>query len=225
MTGPQRRCFVIMPFTEELHYFYLYLQKHIEEKHGVQCRRGDADVLTIPLLDKIRGYVEGADVLIADCSGRNPNVFYELGMAHALGKGVILITKDAVEGAPTDIRHFEFIRYELGKHREFLDQLDRALRGVFVERYDSLYELAREVFQEFKNEMSANAEMEKREVFIERVVAAEQREEVPPLDQDGALREFVLPRIVANKDRRDIIDALSRWYAKELSGPRRADGG
>ena len=64
MTGPQRRCFVIMPFTEELHYFYLYLQKHIEEKHGVQCRRGDADVLTIPLLDKIRGYVEGERI---DC--------------------------------------------------------------------------------------------------------------------------------------------------------------
>ena len=93
-------------------------------------------------------------------------MFYELGMAHALGKGVILITKDAVEGAPTDIRHFEFIRYELGKHREFLDQLDRALRGVFVERYDSLYELAREVFQEFKNEMSANAEMEKRRCLL-----------------------------------------------------------
>jgi len=224
MTSLQRRCFVIMPFTEELHYFYLYLQRHIEEKHGVQCQRGDADVLTVPLLDKIRAYVENADVLIADCSGRNPNVFYELGMAHALGKKVILITKDPVEGAPTDIRHFEFIRYELGKHREFLDQLDRALRAVFVEGYESLYELARDVFQEFRKDMSPIAEMEKKEVFLELVVAAEQRGEVPPLDQRDALREFVLPRIVANKDQRDVIDALSRWYAKELSGQHRTDG-
>ena len=74
--GAEKRvCFVIMPFSAELHYFYLFLQRHIEEKHGVKCIRGDADVLTVPILDKIRGYIDTADVLIADCSGRNPNVF------------------------------------------------------------------------------------------------------------------------------------------------------
>src|SRR3954452_5622402 len=101
--GAEKRvCFVIMPFSVELHYFYLFLKRHIEEKHPVKCIRGDADILTVPLLDKIRSYIDTADVLIADCSGRNPNVFYELGMAHALGKKVILITKDAIEDAPTD---------------------------------------------------------------------------------------------------------------------------
>src|SRR5437016_11986535 len=100
----ERKCFVIMPFLEELHYFYLYLQKHIEEKHGLVCKRGDTDVLTVPLLNKVRDYIAEADVLIADCSGRNPNVFYELGMAHSLGKKVILITKDPIEEAPVDIR-------------------------------------------------------------------------------------------------------------------------
>ena len=86
MIAKKRLCFVIMPFREELHYFYLYLQQHIEAKHAVECKRGDADILTVPLLDKIRNYIEDADVIIADCSGRNPNVFYDLGMAHTLGK-------------------------------------------------------------------------------------------------------------------------------------------
>jgi hypothetical protein len=121
----------------------------MEEKHGVECKRGDADVLTVPLLDKIRRCIEEADVIIADCSGRNPNVFYELGMAHALGKRVILITKDPIENAPTDIRHYEFIRYDLSNHIEFLVSIDKALRSVFIERYERLTEFAREVIDEF----------------------------------------------------------------------------
>jgi hypothetical protein len=206
-----------MPFAKELHYFFLYLQKHIEEKHAVECKRGDADVLTVPVLDKIRSYVEQADVLIADCSGRNANVFYELGMAHALGKRVILMTKDPIEEAPADIRHFEFIRYDLSKDKEFLDSIDRALRAVFVERYDRLYEIACGVFEEFKSKTSAKPLMEKKDVFIERVVAGEQLEELPSLTDEAAVREFVLPRIIANKDQKEVIEALAKWYAKELA--------
>lgn len=149
-TNTERVCFVIMPFSAELHYFYLFLKRHIEEKHGVKCIRGDADVLTVPLLDKIRGYIDIADVLIADCSGRNPNVFYELGMAHTLGKKVILITRDPIGEAPADIRHYEFIRYEFAKDKEFLDLIDRALRAIFVGRYDDLHKMALEVFEEFR---------------------------------------------------------------------------
>ena len=66
--------------------FYLYLKQHVEQKYHLICERADAQVLTIPLLDKINDSILQADVIIADCSGRNPNVFYELGIApHILG--------------------------------------------------------------------------------------------------------------------------------------------
>jgi hypothetical protein len=74
MKEQKRLCFVIMSSVEDFHYFFLYLHKHIGEKHGVALKRGDADVLTISLLDKVRRYIEEADAIIADCSGRNPNV-------------------------------------------------------------------------------------------------------------------------------------------------------
>lgn len=74
MPKPERKCFVIMPFAPELHYFYLYLRKHVEEKHGVRCERADDQVLSIPILEKIQGSIQNADVIIADCSGRNANV-------------------------------------------------------------------------------------------------------------------------------------------------------
>ncbi|MCI0695634.1 nucleoside 2-deoxyribosyltransferase [candidate division KSB1 bacterium] len=109
MPEVKRKCFVMMPFVPELHYFYLYLKQHIEQHHGIGCERADDRILTKPFLDKINDLIRDADVIIADCSGRNPNVFYELGIAHALKKDVILITKDPVGVAPSDIRHFEFI--------------------------------------------------------------------------------------------------------------------
>ncbi len=64
-------CFVIMPFDPELHYLYLYMKQHLEEKFDIHCERGDSKILTVPLLDKIRQYIQDADFLIADCSGRN----------------------------------------------------------------------------------------------------------------------------------------------------------
>ena len=115
-----KTCFVIMPFSPELHYFYLYMKKYIEEVHNICCERADDQVLTMPILDKINDSIQNADVIIADCSGRNPNVFYELGIAHAQGKKVILITKDPINEAPSDIRHFEFIKYDFDVMQEII---------------------------------------------------------------------------------------------------------
>jgi len=49
--------------------------------------------------------------VIADCTGRNPNVFYEIGLAHASGKPVILITQNS-DDVPFDIRHLRYIQYD-----------------------------------------------------------------------------------------------------------------
>src|SRR6266487_3819507 len=107
------QCFTIMPFLPELNYFFLYMKKYIEEKHKVVCLRADDRVLTVAILDKINKMILESDFVIADCTGRNANVMYELGFAHAQGKKVILLTSDEISSAPSDIRHFEFIRYDL----------------------------------------------------------------------------------------------------------------
>jgi hypothetical protein len=50
-------CFVIMPFRPELHYFYLFIKRHIEDRHNIDCERGDAQILTKPILDKVSEYI------------------------------------------------------------------------------------------------------------------------------------------------------------------------
>ena len=49
-------------------------------------------------------------MVICDCTGRNPNVFYEIGIAHTLGREVILITQVDAD-IPFDLRHLRYVRY------------------------------------------------------------------------------------------------------------------
>ena len=145
----QKTVFMVMPFQPQLHYTYLYLKSEIQSRFpDVVCLRGDDDVFTMPLLEKITKYIEQADVVIADCTGRNPNVFYELGMAHAKGKPVILVTADDVKEAPTDILAFEFIRFEDGPEK-FRDKLLKALSKYVGGQFDELYECVSQLFDEF----------------------------------------------------------------------------
>lgn len=207
-------CFMIMPFIPELNYFYLYLKYHIEKNHGIECQRADEKILTLPILEKIIDSIKKSDLLIADCSGRNPNVFYELGIAHAMNKKVILITQDEIGEAPSDIRHLEFIPYSLDKHIEFLHKIDNALYNILVERYEIYYEPAKEIFKEFKDETNAPIEMVRKEIFISRVKSFELTGDLPPLEDIRSLREFVLPKIIANGSESHIMKQISSWISK-----------
>ena len=57
----------------------------------------------VSLIDKSR-------VVICDCTGRNANVFYEIGIAHTLGREVILITQNEAD-IPFDLRHLRYVKY------------------------------------------------------------------------------------------------------------------
>jgi hypothetical protein len=54
--------------------------------------------------------IDRSHLVIADCTGRNPNVFYEIGIAHTLGREVILITQNDAD-IPFDLRHLRYVPY------------------------------------------------------------------------------------------------------------------
>ncbi len=206
-------CFVVMPFRPELHFMYLYVQKHLQERHGLQVERGDDRILTKPVLEKIRDQIVKADVIIGDITGRNPNVFYELGLADAYSKPVILLTQDSPAEAPTDVRHLEFIRYELSQHHEFLSRLDNAMDHLFVGRYQDLYDRAVVVLQQFNTESGTTYQRANLETFRERVVAGESAQGLPADGDDYGLIVFLLPKIVANPTDTPTMKRLTDWLA------------
>lgn len=104
------RVFVIMPFYEELQYVYEQLIKEPLEKEGHEVSRADDvkshDYIPRRIIQNIRDY----DIIIADLTGQNANVYYELGIAHTLDRPTIHIVQDLDELA-FDIKTYSAIKY------------------------------------------------------------------------------------------------------------------
>jgi hypothetical protein len=122
---PPTVAFVLMPFSAEFDDVYQIAIKEASEATGFTAQRLDEQIFVEGMLDRIYAQIEAADVIIADMSGKNPNVFYEVGYAHAKGKTCILLTNTA-DDIPFDLKHRRHIVYgkSLSKLR---DELTRTL--------------------------------------------------------------------------------------------------
>ena len=107
----EKLCFIIMPFTDKLNPIYESIIKPVIKDLKLECLRADEIFTSKPIIEDIWDNVKKARFLIADLTERNPNVFYELGLAHALNKEVILLTQD-INDVPFDLRHFRIIVYQ-----------------------------------------------------------------------------------------------------------------
>ena len=102
--------FVLMPFKAKLEKVYSNHIKKMAEELGVRIRRADEICSPKPFMGKVWDGICAAQLILADCTEKNPNVFYEIGMAHTVGKKVVLITR-SVKDIPSDIKHFDYISY------------------------------------------------------------------------------------------------------------------
>ena len=99
----------MMPFQYEFDAVYATL-KRTAETAGFHCRRAD-DIWENPeVIQDVVSLIDRSTIVICDCTGRNPNVFYEIGIAHTLGREVILITQNSND-IPFDLRHLRFVSY------------------------------------------------------------------------------------------------------------------
>jgi hypothetical protein len=119
---------VLMPFLPELRPVYDDHIKSVALKLGMSAARADDFFTAGHIVEEIWTAIVSAKLIIADCTGRNPNVFYEIGLAHAIGKPVILITRDQ-EDVPFDLRHRRYIRYEFTPRgmRDFEEALNKTI--------------------------------------------------------------------------------------------------
>ncbi|HMO81177.1 MAG TPA: hypothetical protein PKA76_15325 [Pirellulaceae bacterium] len=105
-------CFVLMPFTGKLTEIYeRYIKKPIESHTKIRCQRADDIFRSTLIMRDIWRKIAEARFIIADMTEKNPNVFYELGLAHSLGKAVILVSQN-LEDIPFDLQGVRTIIYE-----------------------------------------------------------------------------------------------------------------
>ena len=105
-------CFVLMPFGDDmLQQVYEFHIKPTVEEVGLRCERADDVYGPAVIIDDIWKAINCAQVVLAELTGQNPNVFYELGLCHAIGQDAILMAQD-IGDVPFDVRHRRTIIYK-----------------------------------------------------------------------------------------------------------------
>lgn len=109
-TKPKPFAFVLMPFSKSFEDAYEVAIRPACEGAGAYAERVDQQIFSGSIMERVYNQISKADVIVADMSERNANVFYEVGYAHALGKTTILVTKSE-EDIPFDLRQYPHVIY------------------------------------------------------------------------------------------------------------------
>jgi Asp-tRNA(Asn)/Glu-tRNA(Gln) amidotransferase C subunit len=115
-----------MPFAPQFNLVYDVIKEALKNIMMGGVYRAD-DLETSPaILERILDGISSAKLVIADLTGRNPNVFYELGIAHLFTKNVLLLTQD-INDVPFDLRGLSCGIYSTNS-KEDLDNLAKLVR-------------------------------------------------------------------------------------------------
>jgi hypothetical protein len=131
-------CFVLMPFSEEWsNRVYLKLIRPIVESLKLQCLR--ADNLSGPIIiEDIWVKINQCGLIIADVTNKNPNVMYEMGIVHTIGKPAILISQDLSQ-IPFDFTHLRHNEYK--DNADGFEKLSTELPIKIKEIYSEIYNM------------------------------------------------------------------------------------
>lgn len=114
ITIQKNKCFVLMQFSSDMDIVYGTIKKELDEI-GFICNRADDVVGSPVILNKILTEIFSSRFIIAELSHNNPNVFYELGIAHSFKdlSNIIIIKQKSDEAInyPFDLKHLQYIEY------------------------------------------------------------------------------------------------------------------
>jgi nucleoside 2-deoxyribosyltransferase len=150
----QYRVFVLMPFAAK----FDNLLKQIElaaADAGAHAERVDQQLHDQDILERIIDQIEQADAIVAVMTGNSPNVFYEVGIAHALKKHVLLLTCKPEE-IPFDVAHCKHVIYASSKKKCGAAEDSKAFRKKVTEELAWMLRIPRvadSYYQEYKRAM------------------------------------------------------------------------
>ncbi len=123
--------FVAMCFDTRLDHVYYKVIKPVLEIHSFCCQRADEIMAIGQIIEQIKNYIQNSHLFVCDLTFDNPNVYYELGIAHTFNKTNLIISQSPAN-IPFDVKHMRIIPYEdtktglldlRDKFEEFLENL------------------------------------------------------------------------------------------------------
>ncbi|MEX2445798.1 MAG: hypothetical protein WD734_00540, partial [Dehalococcoidia bacterium] len=100
---------LMMPFRAEFDAVHAAVRDAADEL-AMRCFRVDDIWHNDAVIQDVVSLIERSQIVVCDCTGKNPNVFYEAGIAHTMGRDVILIAQSA-DDIPFDLRPLRYVRY------------------------------------------------------------------------------------------------------------------
>jgi len=127
--------FVLMPFGADLADVYRDHITNVTSALGLVAKRGDDFFSAHHVMSDIWRAIWHSRLIVADCTTKNPNVFYEIGVAHTIGKPVVLITQND-DDVPFDLRSTRYIKYEFKPRgmEIFESRLKSTIQTILTER-------------------------------------------------------------------------------------------
>lgn len=122
--------FAAMPFSENYDDVFFVAIAPASEEIGAACIRVDKDEFSGDIVARIKKHIQESIAVIADLSESRPNVLYELGYAHALGKPVVHITSTPTNELPFDVRNWNTIKYEPGRTHKLREVILKRLQSI-----------------------------------------------------------------------------------------------
>jgi len=125
-------CFVVMQFTDEFNSLYQEVIKPTCEEFGYNVVRADDIYTTGSIIEDITRLLRECTIVIADVTPNNPNVFYEVGFAHGLGKPTILLSDRKRDRLPFDVSGFRTLFYDntIGGKTAIEERLRKHLQAI-----------------------------------------------------------------------------------------------
>jgi hypothetical protein len=103
--------FVLMPFKADMLPVYKDHIVPVCTMLGLTVQRADDFFTANRVVEDVWKAILSARLIVADCTDRNPNVFYEIGLAHTIGKPTMLLTQRE-EDIPFDLRQWRYSAYQ-----------------------------------------------------------------------------------------------------------------
>lgn len=120
-------CFLMMPFSKEMRPVHAAM-KEVCENLQIKCERADDIYSQRPIFASILDSILSSEIIVSDLTGKNPNVFYETGIAHSVREpqSVILVAQ-SLEDVPFDLRHLPIVLYKLENMQRFELELEKRI--------------------------------------------------------------------------------------------------
>lgn len=126
----EKQVFVLTPFNNQYRGDFEAIRE-VCQKLNLRCVRGDEEYLNNDIFPHILKQIVKSRLIIANITGRNPNVMYELGVAHTLDKPIIIIARNFAD-IPFDLNNKRIVIYE--NEKELMEKMENSMLNMLVNK-------------------------------------------------------------------------------------------